>query len=137
MDLLLQRPGNHVTIRAMTDQGIRVGEDWYPGPLILSPETIIGTWEVTRIEDLGEQALRPVFELNPEIVLLGTGARQVFLPAELMMAFHTRGIGVEVMSTPAACRTFNVLVSEERKVVAALFPASGGEPPHSMQGSSA
>jgi uncharacterized protein len=57
-------------------------------------------------------------------VIIGTGERQHFLPPLLMMEFHGQGIGAEVMSTAAACRTFNVLVSEGRNVVAALLPPS-------------
>lgn len=137
MDLTLQRPGSHHYIRAISEQGIRVGDEWYEGPLILSAETLIGNWSVGGIGDIDEAALGPVFDLDPEIVLLGTGPRQIFLPAELMMNFYSRGIGVEVMATPAACRTFNVLVSEERRVVAALLRNAARALPQSMQGSSA
>ena len=79
-------------------------------------------WDATNPCDLSDRQLNPIFELEPEVVLLGTGASQIFLPPELMMRFYGRGIGVEVMTTDAACRTFNVLVSEGRKVVAALLP---------------
>ncbi len=122
MDLTLQSPGDHLFIRAISDHGIRIVDEWYSGPLILSADNLNTDWAVTRIEDISEPLLEPVFELAPDVVLLGTGARQRFLPAELMMAFYRRGIGAEVMTTPAACRTFNVLVSEERRVVAALMP---------------
>ena len=128
MDLLLQRPGNHHYIHALTEDGIRIGENWYCGSLILSAETVIPDWNVSRLEDLDETTLQPILELKPEIVLLGTGARQVFPPAELMMVFHGRGVGVEVMATPAACRTFNVLVSEGRRVAAALLGVGWKEP---------
>ena len=67
--------------------------------------------------------LLSIFEMKPEVVLLGTGAKQVFLPPQLMMQFYNKGIGIEVMTTDAACRTFNVLVSEGRNVLAALMPA--------------
>ena len=136
MDLTLQRPGNHLHIRAVTDDGIRIGDDWYAGPLIISAGTVVAHWPAVRVEDLDETVLGPVFELQPEIVLLGTGARQVFPAAHVMMFFHARGIGVEVMATRAACRTFNVLVAEGRRVVAALMPLAGEGPLQSMQGSS-
>ena len=122
MDLTLQKPGDHLFIRAVSNQGIRIADDWYQGPLILSTSRLITDWDVTSIEKIGETLLQPVFDLAPDIVLLGTGAQQHFLPAELMMAFYRRGIGAEVMSTHAACRTFNVLAFEERRVVAALMP---------------
>jgi len=122
MDLTLQKPGDHLFIRAISDRAIRVVDDWHEGPLILSAERLITDWAVTDVGDISEALLEPVFDLGPDIVLLGTGARQHFLPAELMMAFYRRGIGAEVMSTHAACRTFNVLVSEDRRVVAVLLP---------------
>jgi uncharacterized protein len=53
---------------------------------------------------------------------MGTGERQVFLAPELLMVFYRQSVGIEVMNTQAACRTFNVLVSEDRNVVAALMP---------------
>ena len=103
MDLTLQKPGDHLFIRAISNQGIRIVDDWYQGPLILSTSRLITDWVVTSIEDIDETLLQPVFDLAPDIVLLGTGARQHFLPAELMMAFYRRGIGAEVMATHAAC----------------------------------
>ena len=98
-----------------------MGEAWYRQSLILSSEQLITDWPVESFNDLSESLLEPVVELKPDIVLVGTGARQQFLPAELMMVFFRRGIGAEVMTTDAACRTFNVLVSEGRQVVAALI----------------
>ena len=76
----------------------------------------------TTASALSAGRLEPIFELGPEVVLLGTGPLQQFPPAELMMEFYRRHVGAEVMSTDAACRTFNVLVSEQRLVVAALMP---------------
>ncbi len=109
-------------IRAVSDEGIRVADDWYQGPLILSANRLITDWAVTGMENITESVFEPVFDLAPDIVLLGTGALQRFLPGELMMAFYRRGIGIEVMATHAACRTFNVLALEARQVVAALLP---------------
>lgn len=124
MDLTLQRPGDHLFVRAVSDEGILVGEAWYRKSLILSAQHLFADWTVDRVEQINEPLLEPVFAMTPDIVLLGTGTRQQFLPAELMMLFYRRGIGVEVMATDAACRTFNVLVSEGRQVVAALVLGS-------------
>jgi uncharacterized protein len=65
-----------------------------------------------------------VLALEPEVVLLGTGARQQFLHPSRLAPIYRAGVGVEIMTTAAACRTFNILVAEERRVVAALLPAS-------------
>jgi uncharacterized protein len=124
MDLTLQKPGDHLYIRAISGRGICIDNEWHEGPLIISPRRLITDWAVTSMENISETDLAPVFDLAPDVVLIGTGARQVFLPAELMMAFYRRNIGVEAMATDAACRTFNVLALEKRHVAAALLPTS-------------
>ena len=126
MDLTLDRPGDHLFIRSVSAEGILVADRLYPGPLVLSATTLISDWPAGRLEDLGEPALEPVFSLEPEVVLIGTGPVQKFPRPELLMCFYRRQVGVEFMSTEAACRTFNVLVSENRNVVAALLPPGTG-----------
>ena len=126
MDLSLQKPGNHLFIRSVSEAGIQVVDRFVAGPLILSPAELRTDWEISHCGQLTEDTLGPVFALQPEIVLLGTGAVQVFPPPELLMCFHRRGIGIEVMTTAAACRTFNVLVADRRRVVAALLPPGLG-----------
>lgn len=122
MELSLDRPGSHLFIRSVTEAGIQVVDRVYEGPLILSSSELVSDWAVSGMDGLDEASLEPVFALQPEVVLLGTGSRQRFPDPRLLMCFHSRGIGIEVMATPAACRTFNVLVSERRNVVAALLP---------------
>lgn len=122
MDLTLQSPGDHYFIRSVSDKGICVVEQWFQESLVISASHLITDWSVTRFDEINELQLQTIFDLEPDVVLLGTGRKQHFLPAEKMMLFYQRGIGAEVMSTDAACRTFNVLVSEERRVVAALLP---------------
>jgi uncharacterized protein len=127
LDLNLERPGDHHFIRSLNDQGIRVGETWYPQSLIISANHLISDWSVQTMkdlveEDLAKKSLEPILNLAPEILLIGTGSKQVFLQPQLTVFFYQKGIGVEVMTTDAACRTFNVLVSEGRNVVAALMP---------------
>ncbi len=123
MDLTLEKPGDHLFIRSVSAQGIQVVNEFYNSSIIVSANRIIPDWPVKSIEDISERQLEKVLELQPEVVLIGTGARQVFLPPRQMMFFYSRNIGVEVMTTAAACRTFNVLVSESRNAVAALIPA--------------
>ena len=125
MEFHLEIPGNHHFIRSIGDKGIRINDDYYPGAVVVSAERINPDWAVESVEDIDESSLRPVFEMDPEVVLIGTGAKQVFLPPEIQMHFYRRGVGLEVMTTDAACRTFNVLVAEGRPVVAALLPITG------------
>lgn len=122
MELTREHPGEKVYVRAVSAAGITVAEDTYASPVILSPDSVEADWQVGSVEDLSEDALQTVLGLRPELVIIGTGASQRFLEPELMMLFHRNGVGIEVMDTRAACRTFNILVMEERRVVAALIP---------------
>ncbi len=122
MELTRQHPGEKVYVRAVSAAGITVAEETYASPVILSPDSVEADWQVGSVEDVSEDALQAVLGLRPELVIIGTGASQRFLEPELMMLFHRNGVGIEVMDTRAACRTFNILVMEERRVVAALIP---------------
>lgn len=122
MELTREHPGKKIYVRAVGPGGITVAEKTYPGSLILSSESVDSDWPVETVADVSEDTLQPVFDLSPEVVILGTGRTQRFLEPALMMTFHTQSIGIEIMTTEAACRTFNVLVMENRKVVAALLP---------------
>ena len=88
---------------------------------ILTPETLITDWGPTSVDDLDAASLQAVVRLSPVIVLLGTGTEQRFPPASLLAPVLTQGIGIEVMTTAAACRTYNILVAEGRPVAAALL----------------
>lgn len=122
MELTRQHPGDKVYVRKVGAGGITVAEDTYQTSLILSPETVDANWPVKTVEDVSEDALEPLLGLKPEVVIIGTGKAQRFLDPGLTMMFYRNGIGIEVMDTRAACRTFNILVMEERRVVAALMP---------------
>lgn len=122
MEFNLEMPGNHFFVRSIGEQGVRINDDYYTRPFILSAMRIVPEWPVQCVEDMDEASLQVIFELEPEVVLVGTGKHQVFLPPEVQMHFYRNETGFEVMTTDAACRTFNVLVAEGRHVVAALLP---------------
>ncbi|HUQ09552.1 MAG TPA: Mth938-like domain-containing protein [Steroidobacteraceae bacterium] len=88
---------------------------------IVGPDTLIRDWPPRDVPSLEVVHLAPLLELSPEVVVLSTGARQQFPRAALRAEFATRKIGIEVMEIGAACRTYNVLVSEGRKVLAAVL----------------
>lgn len=85
---------------------------------VLAPDTLIEDWPVRDVRALRVDDLEPLWALQPELILLGAGATQAFPPAETMAACLARGIGLETMTNAAAARTFNVLASEGRRVVA-------------------
>jgi uncharacterized protein len=108
-------------IRAYGGGELRVNETAYRGTVILSASVVLPQTEIQSVEDLMRVEASRVFGLEPELVLLGTGARQIFPAPSFGAQFLRAGIGFEVMDTGAACRTFNVLVTEQRRVVAVLL----------------
>jgi hypothetical protein len=88
---------------------------------IIAPEQVITDWRAREISLLKESDIEPILELQPEIVILGSSSLQQFPSQLISAAFLARGIGLEVMHLGPACRTFNVLLSEDRQVVAALL----------------
>jgi uncharacterized protein len=109
-------------IRGYTPGELKINDAVYRSAVIVSPSAIVAAPPIAGVEELTSAHAAEVRALEPEVVLLGTGARQIF-PANFFGAeFLRAGIGFEVMDTAAACRTFNVLVSERRRVVALLLP---------------
>jgi uncharacterized protein len=108
-------------IRGYRDGELKVNENRHRGALILSASTLLAEPDIHDLAGLIEVDALRILALQPEIVLLGTGARQTFPPASFGAQFLRAGIGFEVMDTGAACRTFNVLVGEQRRVVALLL----------------
>jgi len=105
---------------------ITIGAEDIRASCLITAGTLTRDWPPRSIEELNVEHLSPLFDLAPEIVVLATGAQQKFPRAALRAEFATRKIGLEVMEVGAACRTYNVLVGEERRVLAAiLLPGSG------------
>lgn len=122
MEINLEIPRDHLFIRSISDAGIRVSENYYDSPFIISGQQIVADWGVDSFSDINEETLQLIFDMQPELVLIGCGKTQEFLPPVIQALFFQHNIGFEVMTTDAACRTFNVLVAEGRNVVAALLP---------------
>ena len=99
-----------------------IGERIVRHGIIISADGTVTPWTPVVPDDLDEEHLRQIVAHDPEVVLLGTGVRQAFPAPELLLPFVEAGLGVEVMDTAAACRTFNVLAAESREVVAGLLP---------------
>jgi uncharacterized protein len=108
-------------VRSYTPGELRVGEASYTRSCLLAADSIVPDWPPQTIDELRSEHLDAVLALKPEVVILGTGPRQQFPPAALMSKVLSRGVGFEVMDTGAACRTFNILIAEDRRAVAALF----------------
>jgi uncharacterized protein len=125
MQLLLNQPDGLLHVRRATPDRIEIADRSWSTSFLLAPDQAVDPWSVGALATLGPADAVQILDLTPALVLLGTGARQVFPPAAFAAAFLTRGIGFEAMDTLAAARTFNVLVAEGRRVVAAFwFPKS-------------
>ena len=108
-------------IRSYSAEEIRIADSTVRTSCLVTSDQLITDWQPRSLDELTLDSLQPLFALQPELVLLGTGPIQRFPPAAIRRAFDERGIGLEAMSLGAACRTFNVLIQEERRVAAALF----------------
>jgi len=121
MDLSLDRPGNYLFVRRVGPRSVTVVDREFTASFLLSPERAVEQWPVTASSELGASHVEAILQLKPELVVLGTGERQVF-PAPAFMAGLLRlGIGVEVMDNAAAARTYDLLAAESRRVVAAFI----------------
>ena len=108
------------SIRAYGDGEISVNDKTIRQSVIITPD-LIQPWEPRHIGELSAAHCLQLGELNPEVVIIGTGKTLVFPSPQLTAGLQTRGIGVEIMAHDAACRTFNILLSEDRRVIAALI----------------
>jgi uncharacterized protein len=108
-------------IRAYSEHEVRIGTQRIRSSCIVNADTLISDWEPATFAALRVAHLARLFALKPELVLLATGPRQQFANSEIRAAFAQAQVGLEVMQLGAACRTFNVLLQEERRVAAALF----------------
>jgi len=110
-----------ITVRQVEPGQLRIGNDLVRTNVLLTADREIRKWAIENIEQLSESDLDAILEAAPEMIVVGTGWRSVFPQRELVFALARRGIGFETMDTPAACRTFNILINEGRRAAAALI----------------
>lgn len=108
-------------IRAYAPGTITINDKTLSSSVIITPTALIENWAPQSIEELTSASLTVIAETRPDILLIGTGAAMVILPAEIYGELINLGIGVEFMDTSAACRTYNALSAENRNVAAALL----------------
>ena len=121
MKFHLDAPGGVNLVRGYGPGRLQVNERTHTASVILTATSLIEPWRPTSASEITPADLEPLLGLAPEVVLLGTGARQQFPDPQALRILYEQRIGVEVMDTSAACRTFNVLVAEGRAVAAALI----------------
>ena len=108
------------SIRAYSDGEITINDKTISQSVVITADSI-QPWEPRCIDELTAAHIKLLGELDLEMVIIGTGKQLSFPPPALTAGLLTRGIGVEIMAHDAACRTFNVLLAEDRRVVVALM----------------
>lgn len=103
---------------------IAVSGQKYTTSIIVDSTKGVEIWQCNSMAELSEKDFQKLADLNPALVLFGSGAKLTFPPPVLLKPLIVKGIGLETMDTAAACRTFNVLAGEGRRVVAALWLSS-------------
>ena len=89
--------------------------------MVIAADALLTAWPVKSVETLEEAHIEKLLELRPEIVILGTGKHLTWPQPNILQPLIQNGVGYEVMNTPAACRTYNILMHEDRRVVAAIM----------------
>ena len=120
MKLHLAKPAGQNQFTGYGEGYVAVNNQRYERSLVVTPEAIHDRWNVTAVDAMGTSELEFLLTLKPEILLLGTGTTHRFPGPASLREFARAQIGVESMDTPAACRTYNILMAEGRNVVAAI-----------------
>lgn len=121
MQLTLERPDHDFVLRGADGHCALVNDRRLTSSFVLAPDALLEDWPVSAVGLLTPELLQPLLDLNPEVVLLGSGERQAFAPAITQAACLQAGVGFEVMNNAAAARTFSVLAGEGRRVVAGFI----------------
>lgn len=109
-------------IDAYGAEGILVAGRIHRSALLVASRELVSPWGPAKPGELDSEHFEPILALEPDLVLLGTGLGQQFPAPEIFALLARRNVALEVMDTGGACRTYNILISEGRRVVAALFP---------------
>ncbi len=122
MDVTPLIPQGRQIIESYGAGGFKVTGESYRGSLLVLPDWA-APWPLAVIDDLTLESLEPVLAAEPpvEVLLIGCGTAMAFIDPDLREAARRRGVALEPMDTGAACRTYNVLMAEDRRVAAALI----------------
>ena len=121
MKLHSSRTEKYKTVTGYDRAGVEINAQRFDYSVLVMPETAPRAWSVTRFEDLKAEHFEAIAADKPDVVILGTGERQRFVHPRLVTSLSSQRIGVESMDSHAACRTYNILMGEGRKVTLALI----------------
>jgi len=119
-------PGSELVFSDYDDHSVTINEQKLVSSLIVFPDALHERWDTRSVTDLQIENFDLVLQRRPDIVILGTGVKQIFPAVELRRQLAANRLQLEVMDNAAACRTYNLLVSEDRDVAAAIIIAEPG-----------
>lgn len=122
MQFTEDKPQATYIIQGYGDGWVQIQNETLHAPLIVSAQTLIKDWVAQSFETLTPEQLEPLFALKSELILLGHNQSASLASVAVYQALVENGIGFEIMTTDAACRTYTILLSENRSVAVALFP---------------
>lgn len=121
MQVTLESNPAEYQIRRYTPGQITINDQVYEQSLLIMPSLLIPSWPIHDLTELDRQHVVQMLTYNPEVVIFGTGDQTKFLSQALTHIFYKQKIGLECMDNAAACRTYTVLSSEGRNVLAAIL----------------
>jgi len=121
MKFNLEHAPGLLLVRAYAPGEIRVGDQTWNRSLVLTSDGALAEWRPASIDELTVDDLAPLIDLAPEVLLLGSGLRQRFPERAVLAPLYAARLGFEIMDSGAACRTYNLLAAEGRKVAAAVI----------------
>ena len=121
MNALVDDPNSDNTITSYGPGWIKIAQRKINNPCVLTRTTLTTDSLPSNIMNLGMQNIQSIVSMSPEVVIVGTGKKQLFLDKKISSILTNQRIGVEYMDTAAACRSFNILLAEERSVVGIFY----------------
>ncbi len=108
-------------IRAFSDNRIEINNTVYENSLVISKHQLNDNWGISHVDQISHKTWQGLIKDRPEVIIIGTGTRLIFPHPSSYAPAIEQGIGVEFMDSGAACRTYNVLLSEDRHVIAGII----------------
>merc|ERR1711990_883570 len=113
---------NKYVLKSYSKDGIKINDTVYKSSILINSNQLSSPWIVENIKNLKEDHLSDIIKIKPKILIVGSGKQHFYLSNKILFSLYSNKIGCEVMQTDAACRTYNLLSSDNRNVCALLFP---------------
>ena len=108
--------------QSCSKKGIAINDKLYTTSILINSNKLISPWSISNIKDLKEDNILEIIKTKPKILIIGSGKQHFYLNNKILFKLYANKIGCEVMQTDAACRTYNLLASDNRNVCGLLFP---------------